>query len=86
MIIYPSKKLKYISVLLIIFFIPNFVADKFGIHPGFTGHTVAINMTDIFDFLTFNFIRLSEYQELIFTYYIFNHTLFFKKYIYSKIN
>ena len=44
MIIYPSKKLKYISVLLIIFFIPNFITDKFGIHPGFTGHTVTINM------------------------------------------
>ncbi len=83
--VYPSKKLKYISVLLLIFFIPDFLIDKLEIHPGFTGHTVTINMTEIFDFVTFNFIRLSEYQELIFTYYIFYHALFFKKYINSKI-
>ena len=85
MIIYPSKNLKYISILLLIFFLPNFIVDKLGIHPGFTGHTVAINMTEIFDFITLNFIRLSEYQELIFTYYILNHSFFFKKYINSNI-
>ena len=84
MIVFPSKKLKYISILLLIFFLPNFIVDKLGIHPGFTGHTVAINMTEIFDFITLNFIRLSEYQELILTYYILNHSFFFKKYINSK--
>ena len=39
---------------------------------------------DIYDFITFQFIRLSEYQELIFTFYLYNHALFFKKIIYFK--
>ena len=54
------------------------------LHPGHDFDTNEINRSDIFDFITFQFIKLSEYHELIFTFYLFNHALFFKKLIYSK--
>ena len=74
--ILPSEKLKYISFILIIFLLPDFFVDKLNLHPGYS-HTYSINLADIYDFLTFNFIRLSEFQELVFAFYIYQHTLFF---------
>jgi len=82
--VFPKKELNYLSLILIIFFIPDFIVDKMNLHPGHAIDTIGINKSDIYDFITFQFIRLSEYQELIFTFYLFNHALFFKKYINSK--
>ena len=82
--IYPKKELKYLSLIIIVFFLPDFIIDKMNLHPGHGIDTIGINKSDIYDFISFQFIRLSEYQELLFTFYLFNHALFFKKYIYFK--
>ena len=80
----PNRELKYLSLILILFFLPDFLVDKMNLHPGHGIDTLGINQSDIYDFITFQFIRLSEYQELIFTFYLYNHALFFKKIIYFK--
>ena len=77
--IIPSEKLKYISIILIIFLIPDLFVDKLNLHPGYSNYTYSINLAEIYDFFTFNFIRLSEFQELIFAFYIYQHTLFFNE-------
>jgi len=81
--ILPSKDLRFISYLLIFFFIPDFLLGKLFSDPDYT-QTFSINFTDIYNFLTFNFIRLSEYHEFIFTFYIFWHSIFYKKVILAK--
>ena len=80
----PKKELKYLSIIFLIFFLPDFVIDKTNLHPGHANYTININMGEVYDFITFNFIRLSEYQELIFTFYLFNHSLFYKNFLYHK--
>ncbi len=77
--IFPSEKLKYISLFLLIFLLPDLFVDKLNLHPGYSNFTFSINLAEIYDFFTFNFIRLSEFHELIFTFYIYQHTLFFNK-------
>ena len=79
--IYPSKKLKYISFLLLLFVLPNLIVDKLNLHPGHSEYGVSIGLSEIYDFFTFNFIKLSEFQELLLTYYMLNHTFFFKLYL-----
>ena len=78
--IFPNSNLKYISYLAIVFILPDLIFDKFGFHPGYTDvHTIHINVTEIYDFFSFNFIRLSEFQELIFAFYLLNHSYFLKE-------
>ena len=77
--IIPSSKLKYISFILLIFLLPDLLVDKLDLHPGYNNYSYSINLAEIYDFFTFNFIRLSEFQELIFAFYIYHHTLFFNK-------
>lgn len=80
--IMPSNKLKYISIYLLFIFIPDFFVDKMDLHPGHSEYSKYILLSDILDFITFNFIKLSEYQELIFTYYILFHSIFFKRFLF----
>ena len=80
----PSEKLKYISFLILIFILPDLILDLFFPELDYT-KTLKINLTDIYIFFSFNFIRLSEYQELIFTFYILNHSIFYKDYLKRKI-
>ena len=54
------------------------------LHPGHGIDTIGINKSDLYDFITFQFIRLSEYQELLYAFYLFNHALFFRKIIYFR--
>ena len=82
--ILPSKKLKYISYLLLIFILPDLILDLVITEVDYT-KTLQINFTDIYVFFSLNFIRLSEYQELLFTFYILNHSIFFKNYLERKI-
>ena len=78
--IFPNKNLKYISYLTLLFILPDLIIDKFGFHPGYSPiPTININIVEIYDFFSFNFIRLSEFQELIFAYYLFNHSYFVKQ-------
>ena len=83
--ILPNKNLKYISYLTLVFILPDLILDKFGFHPGYSNvHTININIVEIYDFFSFNFIRLSEFQELIFAYYLLNHSYFVKQNMSSK--
>lgn len=73
--ILPTKKLKIISVYFLIFFLPNFVTKKLNFFPDYSGHEQAIRVIDVYDFFTFNFIKLSEYCELIFCIFILTHSI-----------
>mgnify|MGYP001406462445 CR=1 FL=1 len=84
-LIFPSKQLKKVSLLLIIFLLPDLTADLIGIEFD-NQTTIEINKADLYYFFTLNFIRLSEYQELIFTYYICFHSIYLKKYIFGKFS
>lgn len=80
--IIPSFKLKYISIYLLIILIPDLIVDKLDLHPGHSEYSKFILLSEIFDLITFNFIKLSEYQELIFSYYILFHSIFFRKFLF----
>ena len=69
--IFPNIKLKYISYLIIFFFIPNFIVSK-----------LDLVSDPFFHIISFNFVRLSELEELIFNFYILNHSYYLLK---SKI-
>tara|TARA_S200000501_G_scaffold331347_1_gene333275 strand:- start:65 stop:871 length:807 start_codon:yes stop_codon:yes gene_type:complete len=78
--ILPSENLKKISFVILFFYIPNFIVDRFDLYPG---HPAA-NPTDttintILDIITFNFIRLSELHELLYCYYILVHSYYLNK-------
>jgi len=74
--ILPSKKIRIISIYFLIFFLPNFITKKLNFYPEYTGHKQSIQSVDIYHFFTFNFIKLSEYSELIFCIFIFAHSLY----------
>ena len=82
--ILPENKLRSISYILLLFVIPDLIIDKFNFHPGYQEYTVNISINEIYDFITFNYIRLSEYQELIFTFYLLNHSVMYNKYLDHK--
>ena len=85
-LILPSKNLKYISIYFLIFFLPELILDKLNIYPEHTVDLQKIQITEIADFVTFNFIKLSEYQELILCLYIFTHSYYLKKFLFTKKN
>lgn len=82
---YPSENLKKISILILIFYVPDFALDKLNIYPEpskpLGGHfiTTDIKPREVADFITFNFVRLSELVELLFCYYILSHAYYFFK-------
>tara|TARA_B100001113_G_scaffold349246_1_gene344351 strand:- start:346 stop:1083 length:738 start_codon:yes stop_codon:yes gene_type:complete len=83
--IYPSEKLKKISILILMFYVPDFIFDKLNIYPnpsepiGEHFKTTDIKSREIVDLITFNFLRLSELIELLFCFYILNHAYYFLK-------
>jgi len=84
-IILPSKKLIIFSILILIFLLPDLIVDKFGIHPK------EQNIFDkedgyFFDMITFNFLKLSEFQELLFCYYFLFYSIFINKFKLKDIN
>ena len=82
--IYPSNQLRIISFILLFFLLPDLIIGSL-VSELDNSHTFSINFSDIFFFITLNFIKLSEFQELIFTIYLYFHIIFFKKLILSKI-
>ena len=72
---FSSDNLKYISFLLLLFFIPDLLISKFNLHPGNSEYSSSIILSDIYDFFSFNYIKLSEYHELVFCFYILNHSI-----------
>ena len=78
--IFPNKNLKFISFMILFFFLPDFFVDKFDLAPGHPAYDkFDIKLNTFFDVFTFNFIRLSELQELLFNYYILTHSYYLSK-------
>ena len=71
--ILPDNSLIYVSIVLLIVTLPDFFNDKLDLE--LYNHSVSIwgihLGNQIYELLTFNYIRLSELQELIFTFYFF---------------
>ena len=78
--IFPNKNLKKISFLLLFFVLPDLIVDKFNLHPGYPiDWIIKIRLYEVIDFITFNYVRLSELQELIIDYYILSHAYYLIK-------
>ena len=81
-LINPNKKLLIISFIILIVAIPNFIVSKFNLIDYQKLHLIN-NTYDLKMFFTiilsFNFFRLSELHEFLFSYYFLWHTLFLKE-------
>ena len=81
LIILPSLKLLVVSLILLLFFLPDFIVDKMNLHPGHHVDGKDVVEAKYYDILTFNFVeRLSEIQELIFCFYFFIYTIALSKF------
>ena len=85
-IINPNDNLIKISIVLLIFTIPNLIVSNLDLidHKVLhleTGYTFKMFFTIV---LSFNFFRLSELHEFIFAYYFLWHSLFLKEKIIKK--
>ena len=77
LIISPNKKLIYISLLLLILSIPDIIVDILNLHPGHVDEFgKGIPASFFYDFITFNYVRLSELHELIFSFYFLCYSTF----------
>ena len=84
-IVAPSKKLIFISFLIIIFIVPDLIVSKLNMIDHSKLHIIENGNFKGFNFsmmlkiiLSFNFLRLSELQELLFAYYFVWHSIFLK--------
>jgi hypothetical protein len=82
LIIYPSKYLLYISLLLIFFRLPDLMLDKLDLHPG---HLENPRLGIFYDKISFNFLRLSELIELIFSFYFFIYAITLRDELYKNL-
>ena len=84
-IIEPNKNLLILSYIILILSIPDLIVNKLDLidnsklfifnNDGFERY----NLYQLFlSIVSFNFIRFSELQELLFYYYFFWHTIFFR--------
>ena len=82
--LFPNSKLIYISFLILFFVLPDLILDIFDIKPFFLGWEVEKHpfnfQVDLTQLITFNFIRLSELQELLFNFYIICHAYYLKNF------
>ena len=86
--ILPSDKLKYISYLILLFILPDLIIDIFDINPILFSWEIdkhPFNFSvDLTQLITFNFIRLSELQELLFNFYILCHAYYLNNFFNFK--
>ena len=83
----PNKNLKKISLLIIFFYLPDFIVDKFGLYPGHPAdNIIEQNINLLLDFITFNFIRLSELHEQLFNIYLLSHAYYLNKLSFNRTN
>ena len=76
-IISPNKKLIYISFLLLVLSVPDIIVDLFDLHPGHVDEFgKGIPASLFYDIFTFNFVRLSELHEIIFSFYFLCYSIF----------
>jgi len=85
-IIKPNDKLIIISIILLVFTVPNLIVSKLNLidYQNFhlaSGYNFKMFFTIV---LSFNFFRLSELHEFIFAYYFLWHSLFLKDKIIKK--
>ena len=81
LIILPSLKLLIVSLILLLFFLPDFIVDKLDLHPGHYVNGKEVIGAKYYDIITFNFVtRLSEIQELIFCFYFSIYAIALSKY------
>tara|TARA_Y100000389_G_C17324754_1_gene444957 strand:+ start:78 stop:902 length:825 start_codon:yes stop_codon:yes gene_type:complete len=87
--IFPNKKLRKISVLILIFVLPDLVLKKLNLYVEYPINNSAEHVSsfypypveyienyELFNFFTFNYIKLSELQELLFCFYICMHIIY----------
>jgi hypothetical protein len=80
LLIRPTYVLSYVSILLFVLIIPDLLVDKLNLHPGHVDKFGKdIHEAKFYDLITFNFIRLSELHELIFSFYFFIYSLSLSK-------
>ena len=72
--IFPNRNLKYISILILFIFLPDFIIKKLDFLSALNEFKTFIHI------ITFNFVRLSELEELLFTFYILNHSYYLTKF------
>lgn len=84
-IMIPSKKLYIISIIILIFFIPDFFISKLNLidysnlHIIENGVFVKFNLNTLFLIsISTNFLRLSELQEFLYCYYFLWHSIYLK--------
>ena len=84
-IICPSKKLYIISLIIIIFFLPDFLISKLNfidysnLHIIENGVFIKFNLNMLFLIsISANFLRLSELQEFLYCYYFLWHSIYLK--------
>ena len=82
--LFPNSKLIYISFLILIFVLPDLILDILDIKPFFLVWEIDKHpwnfSIDLIQLLSFNFIRLSELQELLFNFYIIFHVYYLKNF------
>ena len=79
-LILPNINLKFISILILLFVIPDKLVDIFSLapgHPALNNNEIFLNI--FYEIISFNFIRLSELQELLFNLYILCHSYYLIK-------
>ena len=73
----PNINLRFISILILVFVVPDLLIDKFSLapgHPALNNNEILLNI--FYEIISFNFIRLSELQELLFNFYILFHSYY----------
>tara|TARA_A100001388_G_scaffold74313_1_gene52732 strand:+ start:2355 stop:3173 length:819 start_codon:yes stop_codon:yes gene_type:complete len=94
--VFPSKKLKKISILILIFVLPDLVLKKLDLYVEYPSNNTTehvyfypfpveyIENYELFNFFTFNYIKLSELQELLFCFYICMHIIYLDTFKFIK--
>lgn len=90
-IIYPSEKLYILSIITIMFFLPDFIISKFNLidysdlHIIENGVFIKFNLNMLFLIsVSTNYLRLSELQELLYCYYFLWHSIYLKNLFINK--
>ena len=92
-IILPSKKLITISLIISFFVLPDLIMSKLNLIDHSSLHVIKNDSFQSFDkstlfnlIITSNYFRLSELQELLFSYYFLWHSLYLKELLLKKFN
>ena len=86
LIFFPTNQILKISIIFLLFFLPDFFIDKLSLHPGHVINGKDIPESVFYDIISFNFLRLSEVHELIFCFYFLIYSISFKEAVYDKSN